>query len=813
MDQRSSSPPIAAQPNKFSLAALCSPVNSPRVGTPSASAASPERRPSEPSIQAAAAAAAATTNGHSNNIASLIHPADPVPAPARVVIELEPRDDDEKDIDDGLSLATPAISGSDGPPEAQAEDGEDAEDDDDDDDDDQEDGDEEDDDEDEEDDDDEDDEEDDDDDDDNSSTLSRDLDEEEPADSSKPVDVALDGDTAMADGDGQAATATAESAAANGDAAAADSAVPKKRKVLKRQNRDPSVDVSLPKAPPPLPTMRLQLKTTKRDYSINVPELLHKELKAKNDPWATWYEERRDAGPSSKRLDDIRAPVEGEGLGDLGPFAHLLRKYPAEAEGSGEGPPTKKRRRRRKDLEEYDVNDPFVDDSELQIDEPTHAAKPLSKGFYVAVGEVELETLQKKGRGGLASKANGAGSLTANGAAAGGSGTGKAGGSGGINQMPPSYLIQGTQLEVSNMMIHLRADQKQAFTEPSMRPEDLPSDAMGLQNAGSAGSRDSPIEVRDEASGAKKKFYPTKPVNRRLAAEFEYLRRLVAAESFQVKSRFPPNLRDPLKKAARMALELGEYNENFFNFLPNIFPYNRFTMSKLVKRDFFEEHVALLQQKQEELLEDLREAIAEAVPTHRAEYAETLRLWREGATQAPSRGLTPPGVDSMAAAGSPAKDVSAATQTVATPDISQTPTPVPTPVNGATAASTNDAVTSPPPPPRKWRWTERQREDVFQLIVLENGISDLRIEKIKLDNSQEVLSELNMRKACYKRIVDLWPSFSEEGPGASIAPGGGEGGPWMTTTNISKEFGIQKKKHERQNNAVEAERAMSNQQS
>ncbi|KAJ8509043.1 hypothetical protein ONZ45_g8762 [Pleurotus djamor] len=40
--------------------------------------------------------------------------------------------------------------------------------------------------------------------------------------------------------------------------------------------------------------------------------------------------------------------------------------------------------------EYYDVNDPFIDDSELAIDERTYFAQTKQQGFYVSSGEVAL---------------------------------------------------------------------------------------------------------------------------------------------------------------------------------------------------------------------------------------------------------------------------------------------------------------------------------------------------------------------------------------------------------------------------------------
>ncbi|CAO1614729.1 unnamed protein product [Sympodiomycopsis kandeliae] len=611
---------------------------------------------------------------------------------------------------------------------------------------------------------------DDDDEDDDASTGSRDLDEPDRAKSAKEKD----GDVSMADAsgtsDGVKAPVEGNSGAdAGGQSPSKDpQGKPGPKPGKKRKQREPSVDVSLPKGPPPRPTVRVSLKCRIKDqgdYMNNIPEDIYQELKAKSHPWAEWYSNEKDSsasmGQNAKNAAGHSNASPAAALPEgLGPFAHLLAKYPVE--GPGPNGKVRKRRKKRNENEEYDVNDPFVDDSELQIDEPTHSARPASKGFYVVIGDVELEKVSKAKRGAR----NTNGTSTPN---AGASGANKGSGTG---QAPPHYLIQGTQLEVCNRMIHLRAMEKGLTAEPSISPDSIPDDAIGLIATGlpAGSSLESAIEVKDDsaANSSKKKSYPTRPVDRRLAAEFVHLKDLVSKESFVNKARFPPSLRAPLRKAATLALELGEYTDNFFNYMPQMFPYNRFTMSKLIKREFAEDHVAMIKKKQDELFDDLREAIEEALPQHRADHEEAVRQWKqEGGQDGTSASTT---------------DVEKPTNEGGDDDV------IAVNDNETNATSTNKvgSTAASTEPLKRWRWTERMREDVFQIILIENGITELRMEKIKLENSSEIISDLNARKAIYRRLHELWPE--NEG--------------WTTTTGISKEHAVQKKKHDRHNNAL-----------
>lgn len=59
------------------------------------------------------------------------------------------------------------------------------------------------------------------------------------------------------------------------------------------------------------------------------------------------------------------------------------------------------------------------------------------------------------------------------------------------------------------------------------------------------------------------------------------------AESWEQKSKFPPNLKPLLAALSLQAITLDEYDDNFFSLMPIIFPYNKFTMSVSCNFDSF----------------------------------------------------------------------------------------------------------------------------------------------------------------------------------------------------------------------------------
>lgn len=52
-----------------------------------------------------------------------------------------------------------------------------------------------------------------------------------------------------------------------------------------------------------------------------------------------------------------------------------------------------------------------------------------------------------------------------------------------------------------------------------------------------------------------------------------------SAENWDNKGKFPPGIKPLLAQVALKAVALDEYDEDFFNLMPTLFPYNKFTMT------------------------------------------------------------------------------------------------------------------------------------------------------------------------------------------------------------------------------------------
>ncbi|KAG9092007.1 hypothetical protein FRC06_000292 [Ceratobasidium sp. 370] len=87
-----------------------------------------------------------------------------------------------------------------------------------------------------------------------------------------------------------------------------------------------------------------------------------------------------------------------------------------------------------------------------------------------------------------------------------------------------------------------------------------------------------PIGANGEVKNKKQRKAEGEPFSVEMERLFAELHQEVGTYSWENKAKFPPNLKPRLTQVAAEALRLGEYGENFFNRLPKIFPYNRFTM-------------------------------------------------------------------------------------------------------------------------------------------------------------------------------------------------------------------------------------------
>ncbi|KAH8920376.1 hypothetical protein BT69DRAFT_413281 [Atractiella rhizophila] len=222
------------------------------------------------------------------------------------------------------------------------------------------------------------------------------------------------------------------------------------------------------------------------------------------------------------------------------------------------------------------------------------------------------------------------------------------------------------------------------------------------------------------------------------------LKPMVAKESFVPKNKFPPDLKPPLIELSWLALELDRYDDDFFLLLTTIFPYNQFTMKKLVKREIFDRRIKQYTELQQESERRLKDLVAKDFPRQKAAYEEQLREHSRAIANAevvmhslPTGEVVPGSYD----------------------------------VNGQWVSHQASE------PKKKFKMSEEMKAELITMVKLENDMSELRSEKFELEKMGETWSDLVARKALYGRLMNLWP---EEG--------------WITTNDFSRFVSVAKKK-------------------
>lgn len=126
-----------------------------------------------------------------------------------------------------------------------------------------------------------------------------------------------------------------------------------------------------------------------------------------------------------------------------------------------------------------------------------------------------------------------------------------------------------------------------------------------------------------------KRIYETHRVSPELEAQLRILREAVSRESFVPRNRFPASVKPVLMDTALVAMRTGEYDANFFNIMPNIFPYNRFTMHKMIKREICEIRTAQLEEEIAGHVENLKKEVDAVIGDAVAAHNETIAKWWE----------------------------------------------------------------------------------------------------------------------------------------------------------------------------------------
>ncbi|KAF9782537.1 hypothetical protein BJ322DRAFT_1160971 [Thelephora terrestris] len=444
-----------------------------------------------------------------------------------------------------------------------------------------------------------------------------------------------------------------------------------------RHARSPSPSPPPPPTRPPLRTIRLEIKLGgPNNYEVNLSSL-------------TKETDQRPPTPEPVKRDSS----DSEG----------------EAEGGDEGKPQpKKRRRRNAAMEYYDTSDPFIDDSELPMDERTFFAQTKQQGFYVSSGEVAL--LKDKSTRKPKSKK--------------------------VNLLSPAGVL--------------------ATVGSTGAAKDLSNGAEEDDKKRKS--------AEDHSEAVKKRRTDVHPFHPELEQMVESLKAAIANESW-VKGKFPPGLKPMLAQVALKAVVLGEYDENFFNLMPKIFPYNRYTLSKLIKRLIWKDHINILTERQNELLSELAELTKDGFSKAQEEWEKNLAIWEKRQEKLKAENTEAGSVSGDAAANGSFAAPHAGDETAA---------------SGAEDTAPKANAKEAHPPAKKYRLTEPMKSIIWQLVCLSNECCRIENERNTLEGTGQSVSEQGVRKSLYQKIVQAFPQG------------------WISSGQISREVSSMKKKLEKE---------------
>ncbi|ESK92760.1 hypothetical protein Moror_15933 [Moniliophthora roreri MCA 2997] len=574
----------------------------------------------------------------------------------------------------------------------------------------------------------------------------------------------------------------------------------------KAANAAPPKSPSPPPPPPPtLTTVRLQIKLSgPENYQVDIAALARETG-------------QRPPTPVQKRADTSESEEEDDAK---------------NADETANAKPKSKKKKKNTASEYYDVSDPFIDDSELALDERTYFAQTKQQGFYVSSGEVALmkdhKTPVKKPksrRPPLTVQPPPNGNPNATSASTNGKREG--------TKDSPIALISDSETETGSKK-HTKSkaehhsngqDPYPFFSGPTLgqslaggvfgpsagvtRRLSLHDPPVPYPNSG-GGQYDSDTGYREPSAsappgsgqdgpenakvGEKRKRYTTVVEGGKkrkvvditsfhpdLQRSFEVLKDAIVAENWETKGKFPPSIKPLLSQIAIQAIKLDEYDEHFFNLMPILFPYNKFTMSKLIKRTVFADHTALLVERQDNLLKELKRLADEGFAKAEEEWEKNCQAWdkrqKKAKAEAQALAVLNGGTGDESASNAPTRHPSAEDGM----DVDNehhdpngnhsTETPGAGKEGGSKEAQ---------PPGKKFRLTETMKAIVWELVLLSNECCRLENEKNTLEGSVMQVSEQGLRKVLYQKMLACFP------------PG------WMSTGQISRDVSAMKKKLEKE---------------
>ncbi|KAL1741791.1 hypothetical protein HDZ31DRAFT_75942 [Schizophyllum fasciatum] len=499
-------------------------------------------------------------------------------------------------------------------------------------------------------------------------------------------------------------------------------AKPVSKAKAKQRARSPSGSPPPPERPP-LQTIRLEIALGGPDnYEVDIAALSRET--GQRPPTPITIKVQHDSGDSEGEEGDV------------------------EPDDGGKAP---KRKKRKYGADYYDVSDPFIDDSELAIDERKFFAQTKQQGFYVSSGEVALMKDKSPVRKPKSRKMP----LT-------------------VGNVVASDAGRSHGSAINSALRAIQDGSRDAPIPVSDTDEQDRKHAAAAADDGAVAGQKRKRYITVVENGKKRKLVDINSFHPEIQHMVESLKIAIAQENWEVKGKFPPSIKPMLTQLALLAIRLDEYDDAFFALMPQLFPYNKFTMTKLIKRTVFHDHIALLTERQEALLAQLKQLADEGFPKAEEDYQKSLTAWNNRQEKAAAE---------TAANGARSEDESthSAVPTRHPTEERETHEAMDVDGDGPPTATQPEKDKGPMnPPTKKYRMNEQMKTIVWQLVLLSNEVCRLENEKNQLEGSVIQMSEQGMRKVLYQKIIAAFP----------------EG--WVSSGQISRDVSAIKKRLERE---------------
>ncbi|KAG0152289.1 hypothetical protein CROQUDRAFT_649659, partial [Cronartium quercuum f. sp. fusiforme G11] len=214
---------------------------------------------------------------------------------------------------------------------------------------------------------------------------------------------------------------------------------------------------------------------------------------------------------------------------------------------------------------------------------------------------------------------------------------------------------------------------------------------------------------------------------------------------------FPPKLIAPTLEVAQLALDLCEYDAPFFHQLAEIFPYNTFTIRKLVTREIHPQRKKYYDEQINQRMDRLKPLINQAMVPALSEYQRQ--------------------VDEFDVAVKKWEDAEAARQSGQRSGSSKLPTNAATILDATSSQPsldvgmqytmdlTGDDNEPRPKPPTKntFKFNLAMRELYYEILKLEDERCDTIQNYQALIDKTVTMKDISNRKQLYQKLVKLWP--------------------------------------------------------